>query len=56
MNPPSDPFLRAVWQVSQQAELTPTERLALLALWRYLGSKKKRIGPSLLAGGRSATG
>ncbi|MCK4343218.1 MAG: hypothetical protein KAY37_16010 [Phycisphaerae bacterium] len=31
-------------------DLTPTERIALLALWRYLHGERKPIGPALLAG------
>ena len=48
--PPCDPYLRAIYTVGQCEDLTPTERLALLALWRYLGSDRKCVGPSLLAG------
>lgn len=47
MTPPRDPFLRAIWQVSQ-TDLTPIQKLALLAVWRYLGGKAGPIGAALL--------
>ena len=47
MKPPRDPFLRAIWQVSQ-TDLTPIQKLALLAVWRYLGGKAGPIGAALL--------
>jgi|GEM_PF-4605742 len=47
---PRDPVLRAIWRVSIADDLTPTERMALLALWRYLRGERKPIGPALLAG------
>ena len=47
---PADPMLRAVYRVCQCDDLTPSERLALLALWRYFGGKRKQAGPGLLAG------
>lgn len=45
---PRDPILRAIWKVGQAADLTPQERLAYLALWRYLGSDTKPLGAALL--------
>ena len=47
---PRDPVLRAVWLVNGAEGLTPGERMAMLVLWRYLGRKRKPIGPALLAG------
>ncbi len=49
MTPPRDPVLRAIYLVGKASGLTPTERLVLLALWRYLGKERKPIGPGLLA-------
>lgn len=49
IQPPRDPFLRAVWRVRQADDLTPTQQLALLALWRLLQSGPKQIGAGLLA-------
>ena len=49
MKPPRDPFLRAIYRVCRVEGLRPTEKLAMLALWRYLGGDRKSIGPSLLA-------
>ena len=49
MTPPRNPFLRAIWRVGQCDDLTPLERITLLALWRYLGGDRKPIGPSLVA-------
>jgi len=46
---PSDPVLRAIWTVNQTGGLTLLERMALLALWRYLGKERKPIGGALLA-------
>lgn len=58
MTEPRDPFLRAIHRVGLAADATPTERLALLALWRFLGRERKAVGPRLLAHlvGTSATG
>ena len=48
-NPPEDPYLRAVWKVRQAKDLSSTQQLALLALWRLLRRKPKKIGAGLLA-------
>ncbi len=48
LNPPRDPFLRAIWLIGQEADLTYQEGRAMLALWRYLGADKKQIGAALL--------
>ena len=44
---PRDPILRALWQVSHAADLTPQEKLAYLVLWRYLKSSEKPLGAAL---------
>jgi hypothetical protein len=49
VTPPKDPVLRAIHFVGQAKDLTPTEKYVLLALWRFLGSEAKPIGPSLVA-------
>ena len=49
IQPPRDPYLRAIWKVRQVDELTPTQQLALLALWRLLRNGPKQIGAGLLA-------
>ncbi len=48
MTPPRDPVLGAIWRVGL-TELSPSERLVLLTLWRLLGTKQKPIGPGLVA-------
>ena len=49
LQPPRDPVLRAIWKVRQADDLTPTQQLALLSLWRLLHSGPKQIGAGLLA-------
>jgi hypothetical protein len=49
VTPPRDPVLRAIWRVGLAPDLTPTERIALLVLWRFLGRARKPIGPGLVA-------
>ena len=48
IQPPKDPFLRAVWWVRRQG-LSVSEQMALLALWRILRKGPRQIGAGLLA-------
>ncbi|MCH8852820.1 MAG: hypothetical protein IID41_09250 [Planctomycetes bacterium] len=49
LQPPRDPFLRAIWKVRQVDDLTSTQQLALLVLWRLLHNGPRQIGAGLLA-------